>query len=142
MMDKLELKPARRNALASGISETAGGTLLALGALTPLAAAVLSGTMFTAVRKVHFPNGIWNTNGGYEYNAVLIASLAALVEIGPGSPSVDRVLGNERKGSAWALAAIAAGAAGSQLVIEAGRQPSEAPPAVEQREPEREPIAA
>jgi putative oxidoreductase len=120
MMDKLELRPARRNALASGVSETAGGALLALGALTPVAAAMLSGTMFTAIRKVHATNGLWNTNKGYEYNLVLIAALADLVDGGPGSPSVDRALGIDRTGAGWALASVAAGAVGSALAIEAG----------------------
>ena len=120
MMDKVDLRPARSQAVAAGTAETAGGALLALGALTPVAGAVLSGAMFTAIRKVHFAKGIWNTGGGYEYNAVLIAAIAALVESGAGSPSIDRALGIERTGSKWALAAVAAGAAGSALAIEAG----------------------
>jgi putative oxidoreductase len=122
MMDKLELRPARRQALAAGLSETVGGGLLALGALTPAASALLSGTMFTAIRKVHFPKGLWNTGGGYEYNLTLIAALAAIVECGPGSLSVDHALGIERRGSGWALAAVAAGALGSAVAIEAGAQ--------------------
>jgi putative oxidoreductase len=125
MMDKLELRPARRNALAAGASEAAGGALLALGALTPLAGALLSGTMFTAIRKVHLPKGLWNTGGGYEYNLTVVAALAALVECGPGAPSVDRALGIDTSGSGWGLAAIAAGAAGSALAIEAGRRATE-----------------
>jgi putative oxidoreductase len=129
MMDKLELRPARRQALAAGLSETVGGGLLALGALTPAASALLSGTMFTAIRKVHFPKGLWNTGGGYEYNLTLIAALAAIVECGPGSLSVDRALGIERRGWGWALASVAAGAAGSALAVEAGKQPQEEQPA-------------
>ena len=93
MMDKLELRPARRNAIAASAAETAGGALLALGALTPVAASMLTGTMVTAIRKVHGPKGPWNMQGGYEYNLVLIAAATALVEAGPGSPSVDRALG-------------------------------------------------
>jgi putative oxidoreductase len=129
MMEKLELRPARRNAIMAGASETAGGAMLALGALTPLAAALLSGTMLTAIRKVHFKNGPWNTERGYEYNLTLIAALAALVDGGPGALSVDRLLGIDRTGSGWALASVAAGAAGSALAIEAGRQAQEEPPA-------------
>ena len=78
--------------------------------------------MVTAIRKVHGRNGPWIEQSGYEYNLVLIAVMAALVESGPGSPSVDRALGIEASGSRWALAAIAAGAAGSTLAIEAGRR--------------------
>jgi putative oxidoreductase len=148
MMDKLELRPARRQALAAGISETAGGALLALGALTPVAGTLLSGTMFTAIRKVHLQKGLWNTGGGYEFNLTLIAALAALIDGGPGSPSVDRALGIDRTGSGWALASVAAGAAGSALAIEAGSRIGEAqrpepqqvrPPT---RDEQRMPVAA
>ena len=38
MMDNLELRPPKQNALASGLAETAGGALLVLAAATPLAA--------------------------------------------------------------------------------------------------------
>jgi putative oxidoreductase len=139
MMDNLELRPPKRTALASGLAETAGGALLALGAATPLAAALLNGTMFTAIRKVHADKGPWNTEGGYEYNLVLIAALTAIVETGPGRPSVD---GERIKGTGWALAALAAGAAGSAAAIEiAGRaepQPESEPGRRFAREPETE----
>jgi putative oxidoreductase len=36
--------------------------------------ALLSGTMITAIRRVHAKNGPWNEAGGYEYNAMLIAT--------------------------------------------------------------------
>jgi putative oxidoreductase len=127
MMEKLDMRPGDRHALAAGTAETLGGTLLALGGLTPVAAAMITGTMITAIRKVHYPKGVWNTAGGYEYNLVLIAATAALVETGPGSPSLDRALGIERKGAGWALAALATGAAGSALAIEAGRRFEEEP---------------
>jgi putative oxidoreductase len=125
MMEKLELEPPKRNAVAAGTAETAAGVLLALGALTPLAASLITSTMITAIRKVHGSEGPWNTEGGYEYNVALIAAVAALVEAGPGSPSVDRALSIEAKGSKWALVALAAGAAGSTLAIEAGRRAAE-----------------
>jgi len=149
-MHSLELRPGRRHAAAAGLSEAAGGALLALGALTPVAASLITGTMVTAIRKVHFANGPWNTQGGYEFNLALVAAVAALTECGPGSPSVDRALGIDARGKIWTLAALAAGAAGSQLAIEAGRRITEQDEAQEQMQqrgrfvrdaqlPEREP---
>lgn len=123
MMDRLEPRPPKRNALASALSETVGGALVVLGAATPVAAAVLNGSMFTAIRKVHLDKGPWNTNGGYEYILVLIAALTAMVETGPGRPSVD---GDRLRGTGWALAALAAGAAGSAAAIEIGKRAEEA----------------
>ena len=121
-MQKLELRPARQHAVAAGTAETLGGTLLALGALTPLAGSLITATMLTAIRKVHLPNGPWNTQGGYEYNVALIGAALMLVDSGPGAPSVDRALGIEKRGNLWALATLAAGAAGSTLAIEIGRR--------------------
>jgi putative oxidoreductase len=132
MMHSLELRPGRRNAMAASAAETAGGALLALGALTPVAGTLISSTMLTAIRKVHAPNGVWNTDGGYEFNLALIAAVTALVECGPGSPSLDRALGIETSGSAWALASLAAGAAGSTLAIQTGRRLAEQERAVEE----------
>ena len=121
-MQKLELRPGRHHALAAGTAETLGGTLLALGALTPLAGSLITGTMLTAIRKIHLANGPWNTQGGYEYNVTLIAAALTLVDCGPGAPSVDRALGIEKRGNLWTLATLAAGGAGSALAIEAGRR--------------------
>jgi putative oxidoreductase len=136
MMENLELRPGHRHARAAGMAETAGGAMLALGALTPVAGALLSATMFTAIRKVHLARGLWNSGGGYEYNVTLIASIAGLIDGGPGSPSVDHALGIDRTGSGWALASVAAGAAGSALAIEAGRAQEQAE-AEEQAQEER-----
>ena len=126
-MASLGMHPGRRNAIAAGATETAGGALLALGLGTPLAAAALTGTMLTAIRKVHLPNGVWNEGGGWEYNVTLIAAVLLIAEQGPGPVSLDAVLGTERKGAGWALAALALGAAASAASIEAGRR--YAPPA-------------
>jgi putative oxidoreductase len=122
MMDSMEMQPPRHHAVLAGATETGGGALLAAGAATPLAASGLIGMMITAIRKVHLRNGPWMTNGGYEYNLVLIASLVALVETGPGAISVDHALGIERQGAQWALAALALGAAGSVAAVEYGRR--------------------
>jgi putative oxidoreductase len=115
MMEKLEMRPPRRHALLAGLSETVGGALLAAGALTPVAGAMLTGTMTTAIRKVHLSKGPWNTGGGYEYNLVLIAAMAALADQGPGALSVDSKAFPRMHGAAWAAAAVAAGVAGSYL---------------------------
>jgi putative oxidoreductase len=117
MMESLEMRPARRNAYAAGVAETGGGALLLAGLATPLACAALIGTMITAIRKVHLPNGPWAANGGYEYNVALIAALVALAEDGPGTLSLDAALGMHRRGSRWGLFALLAGAVASTAAI-------------------------
>ena len=125
--DQVGLKPGKRTALAAGAGEAGGGALLALGFLTPLASAAIIGVMSQAIRTVHGPKGPWNQEGGWEYNAVLIAALTLLAEQGPGPASLDRALGIERSGVAWGLGALALGTVASFGAVELGRR--SAPPA-------------
>lgn len=127
MMEALEMRPAKANALAAGATETAAGTLLALGLATPAAAAAITGVMTTAIKKVHLPNGPWAANGGWEYNAVLVAAALALVEAGPGDLSLDHAFGTERSGPDWALGALAVGLAASAAAMAAGARGAAAP---------------
>lgn len=130
--EQIGLRPGRPNAIAAGAAEAGGGALLATGLATPLAASVLTATMMTAIHTVHAKNGPWATDGGYEYNVVLIAAALALVEVGPGDLSLDAALGRERSGAGWALAALlsgALGAVGAHLVATA--QPDPPAPAAE-----------
>ena len=122
MMGAIGMRPTRPNAVAAGLSETAGGALLLLGAATPAAAASLIGTMATAIYKVHRPNGPWAAQGGWEYNAALIAALAALVDAGPGDLSVDALVGRKEWGPAWALGGLAMGGAAAAAAIALGRR--------------------
>jgi putative oxidoreductase len=117
--ETLGLRPGKRHAIAAGAAETGGGALLALGLLTPVAAAALIGTMVTAVRTVHIDKGPWAADGGWEYNAILIAGAATLAEVGPGPLSLDHALGTERTGPLWGLFALAAGVGGSFAVMAA-----------------------
>jgi putative oxidoreductase len=141
---KMGMRPGRRNALAAGLSESLGGTAIALGFATPLAASSLVATMLTAINRVHLKNGPWAANGGYEYNVVLIAALLALVEVGPGTPSLDHALGIERSGPKWAaltLVAGSVGAAGAHLLasLEPPDEPTAPAPGAERPDPASEP---
>ncbi len=120
--ESLGLRPGKRNAAVAGIAETTGGALFALGLATPLGAAALSSVMITAIRKVHAPKGIWVSEGGFEYNAVLLAVLFGITEVGPGPLSVDAILGTERYGLRWAFAELGLGALGSTIAIAAARR--------------------
>lgn len=122
MFESLGLRPGKRHATAAGVAEAGGGALILTGTATPLASSALIATMLTAINRVHLKSGPWITNGGYEYNVVLIAAAAILAETGPGSPSVDSALGIEKSGAKWgalALALGALGAVGAHLVAEA-----------------------
>lgn len=122
MMESIDMRPARVHAVLAGVTETAGGALLGAGLATPLASAALTGVMTTAIQKVHLPNGPWAAKGGWEYNAVLIGALAALTEVGPGKLSLDHLLGIERRGTRWSLAALGTGVATAFATMAVGRR--------------------
>ena len=127
-MEALDMHPVRPNAIAAGLTETVGGALLVVGLATPVASAGLIGVMATAIRKVHFAKGPWNGKGGWEYNAVLIATLTALAGDGPGRLSLDAARGRLRSGAGWGLFALALGVASSTLAIELGKsRPARSP---------------
>jgi putative oxidoreductase len=128
MFEQLGLRPGRRNAIASGVAEAGGGAAMTLGLATPFAAASLIGSMFTAIHRVHIKNGPWLANQGYEYNLILILAAALIAELGPGPVSVDHLLGTEKSGPAWGLAALAMGGAGSVVVHQLAQAAAPAEP--------------
>ena len=82
----------RAAAVMAGVSELFGGLGLALGLLTPLAAAAVIGTMTTAAFVNNADNGFWSVSKGWELNGYLIVVATALAVAGPGSLSFDALL--------------------------------------------------
>jgi putative oxidoreductase len=111
----------KRQAFTAGLFEAGGGVLLALGLVTPFASAALIAVMTVAVIKVHFAKGVWSQNGGYEYNAVLMAVAFALAAVGAGNWSLDHALSISDHGVAWGLGALGAGILGGLLPLAEAR---------------------
>ena len=120
--EQLGFVPGRRNAWMAGAGEFSGGVLLAIGLLTPAAAALLIAIMFVAVMSVHLKNGFFVTTGGYEYNLVLAVAAASVAFIGPGPLSVDALLGLPLAGAGWGFTAIVIGLAGGGVALAGRRQ--------------------
>jgi putative oxidoreductase len=123
--EQVGLRPGKLHALAAGTSEFAGGLLIALGLLTPLAAAALIGVMTAAVLTVHARNGFFNASNGYEYNLTLAAAAFTLAGVGAGHWSLDHALGVDLTSTGWALAALAAGILGGLGAVASGRLTSQ-----------------
>jgi putative oxidoreductase len=114
-------KQPKMQAVASAVVEVGSGAALIAGAGTPLAAAAVVGTMAVAARSVHLENGFFITAEGYEYVLNLSAASVALAAMGPGSLSVDRLLGLHDKFTPAQRAGLALGvglaAAATQLAV-------------------------
>lgn len=92
VMQGMGVRPPRVWAAVSSLNELVGGLLLAVGLLTPLAAAVLVGQSMVIIARVHWSKGFWATKSGYEYPMVLGAASLGLAFAGPGAWSIDRYL--------------------------------------------------
>lgn len=71
-------------ATLAGLFELIGGLLFAAGFLTVIGSIMIVVVMIDAIYAVHGKNGYWITNGGFEYNLVLIAVVIGVALIGPG----------------------------------------------------------
>lgn len=91
-MESLGMKPGKAMALLAGLAEFVGGIFFVLGLLTPLAGIMIAITMLAAIVKVHYANGYWSTNNGYEYNLALLAVAIGLALAGPGKYALDAIL--------------------------------------------------
>jgi putative oxidoreductase len=92
VVERLRIRPAQPWAWIAALGEFLGGTFLALGLLTPLAAAAIAGSMIVAIVTVHLAKGFWIGKGGYEYNLAILSAVVALALTGPGAYSLDNAL--------------------------------------------------
>ena len=94
-------------ALMVALSETSG-ILFALGLLTPFAALAMTAAMVVAVGSVHWKNGLFAGNQGYELNLALAAAAICVAAAGPGRFSVDRAIGwdDNLSGLWWGVGAL------------------------------------
>jgi putative oxidoreductase len=82
--ESIGIRPGVTMAFLAGVSELVAGLLFAAGVWVPVAAALIVLTMLVAIVKVHGQNGFWITEGGIEYNVILIAVAVGVALTGPG----------------------------------------------------------
>ena len=111
-LEQLGFRPGKVQAFLAGAAELGGGLLLAAGLATPVAAPLIITVMLVAVVSVHLPKGFFVSDGGAEYNLVIMAAVAALAFTGPGAYSLDAVEGLELSGWLAGVIAVAAGLMG------------------------------
>lgn len=90
--EAMGIKPGVLMATVGGAVEFIGGLLFALGLLNIVGSAFIAGSMLVAIFTVHLKNGFWSSNGGFEYNLVLIAIAIGVGLTGPGNYSLDTLI--------------------------------------------------
>lgn len=91
-MESIGLAPGVLMAGLAGSAEFFGGLALIVGLLVRPAGLALAMTMLVAIFTVHFENGLFMSNNGYEFGLALLVISAALTLRGAGSLSVDKLL--------------------------------------------------
>jgi putative oxidoreductase len=86
-------RPGRVFAFFAGLGELVGGVLIVLGLGGAFGPALIVMVMLVAIFTVHISKGFFITNGGWELNAVYIASAVAVAYVGNAAYSLDRVFG-------------------------------------------------
>jgi putative oxidoreductase len=127
--DALGLKPPHVHARVAAATEIGAGTLLTLGAASPLPAAAAIGLMTTAARTDHKGKGFFVFKGGWEYTGVVSAVAAVIAALGPGRYSVDGIRGRQRAGLRWAVLAVGIGVANAAVLLATSYRPEPASPA-------------
>ena len=90
--ESIGLAPGVAMAFLAGSAEFFGGLFIILGLLTRPSALVLGFTMLIAIVSVHLPNGLFMSNGGYEFGLALLAACVSLMLSGGGKVAVDNWL--------------------------------------------------
>lgn len=91
-MASIGLSPGMLMALLAGSAEFFGGLFILLGLLTRPAAVALAFTMVIAIFSVHFENGLFMSNNGYEFGLALLAASVSLAFSGAGKAALDEAL--------------------------------------------------
>jgi putative oxidoreductase len=94
---KMGIEPHVLLAWVVAITEFVGGICIIFGFLTRFWAAGLVIDMAVAVFKVHLVNGFFVSKNGFELALTLGVLALAVVFTGPGSLSVDRAAGIEKR---------------------------------------------
>lgn len=92
-IESLGLRPGRAWAALAGTLETLGGLFFGLGLFNPLGTVFIGAVMLIAIARVHWPKGLWVTNGGFEYPLTNLALAGAVALTDSGRYALDPYVG-------------------------------------------------
>ena len=107
--ESLGFHPGRPFAAAAGLTELTSGVLILLGFLGPVGPALLLSVMTVAVITVHWGNGRLASSNGSELPLLYATAAIGLALAGPGTYSLDALLGISTLWSSsvtWAVLAV------------------------------------
>jgi putative oxidoreductase len=111
------MKWPKWQARAAAATEIGAGVMLAVGLLTPLAAAGVIGVMVVAIYTSHLKVGffVFLPNQGWEYCATIALGALAVGTMGPGEWSLDNAIDFSLSGWGALIATIVLGVGGAAV---------------------------
>jgi len=77
--------------LPMALAEFIGGIFLVVGVLTRIAASIFSVILLGAIFHIRWENGFFISDGGWEWDLVMLAAVLAIIVAGPGRISISHI---------------------------------------------------
>ncbi|MDH3394768.1 MAG: DoxX family protein [Nitrosopumilus sp.] len=78
--------------LPIALAEFIGGILLIIGALTRVTGSVFAVILLGAIFHIRWENGFFVSQGGWEWDLVMLAAVLAIIAAGPGRISISHLV--------------------------------------------------
>ena len=78
--------------LPIALAELIGGILLIVGVLTRISAGVFSIILLGAIFHIRWENGFFISEGGWEWDLVMLAVVLSIIVAGPGRVSISHIV--------------------------------------------------
>jgi putative oxidoreductase len=128
IFEGLGFRPGKPYAVADGFAETVSGLLVAFGLFGPIGPGLMISGMVVAIGSVHWRNGFFVTNNGFETPLLYAIGALALAFTGFGQYSLDTALGLQELASPLlAIIAVLAGVLGGFAMLAVRHPPPPKP---------------
>jgi putative oxidoreductase len=78
--------------LPIALAELIGGILLVVGVLTRISGAVFAIILLGAIFHIRWENGFFVSQGGWEWDLIMLASVLSIIAVGPGRIAISHVV--------------------------------------------------
>ncbi len=78
--------------LPIALAEFIGGIMLLIGVLTRITASIFSIIVLGAIFHIRWENGFFVSEGGWEWDLVMLAALLSIIVAGPGRVSISHLV--------------------------------------------------